>query len=129
MKVKKKKDTTETKDCCLYCQGAHPFSQCYHILAMSLRERVDVAVRLNACFHCSSTQHGAKNCPEKRNVTCVLCDRKGHIAIFHGRPALSFKGPSDASLRGDEYSITAPELENDAMNETVSDMEDAEPSS
>ena len=130
-----KMDMTETKDCCLYCQGAHPFSQCYHILAMSLRERVDVAVRLNACFHCSSTRHGAKNCPEKRNVMCVPCNRKGHVAIFHGRPALSSKGPSGAPLRGDEqnfgdeYSNIAPESKNDAMNETVSDIEDAEQSS
>ena len=107
-------DTAETKDRCLYCQGAQPFSQCSYIFAMSLKERVEAAIKLNACFHCSSTHHGAKNCPEKRNVTCVLCNRKGHVAIFHGRPALSSKDPSCAPLRGneqnfgEEYSNIAP---------------------
>ena len=46
-------------------------------------------------------QHGTKHCPDKKNVICALCNRRGHIAIFHGRPSL-FKqdGQTPAPRRG-----------------------------
>ena len=85
------KERSTGNESCSYCQCAHPFAQFNRLLAMSLKERVNVAVKLlsvSVCFHCASNEHGAKNCPEKKNDVCALCIRKGHIAIFHGLPAL-----------------------------------------
>ncbi|MEE3023244.1 MAG: hypothetical protein VX367_11695 [SAR324 cluster bacterium] len=84
---------------CPYCHSAHSFARCNRILAMSLPERVDAATRLGLCFHCCVSGHGAKNCPEKRNVVCAFCNKKGHIAIFHGRQALHSNSPSDSPCR------------------------------
>ena len=73
---------------------------------MSLTERVDAIVKLRCCFHCGSNEHGAKHCPDKRNITYALCNRRGHIAIFHGHPAL-FKqdGQTPAPRRGGRQPI------------------------
>ena len=110
---------------CSYCQSAHPFAQCNRLLTMSLPERVDAVVKLRCCFHCGSNEHGAKDCPDKKNVICSLCNRRGHIAIFHGRPAL-FKqdGQTPAPRRGGKQPIgfettiiTNPDAKRDAAAE------------
>ena len=93
-----RKDKSEMQRC-PHCQCAHSFSQCDHVIAMSLPERVSIATRLGLYFHCCLSGHGAKNCPEKRNIVCALCNRKGHIAIFHGRQMLHSNSPSDSSRR------------------------------
>ena len=100
-----KKDQPEM-DRCGYCQSAHPFAQCNRLLALSLTERVDAIVKLRCCFHCGSNKHGAKHCPDKKNVICGICNRRGHIAIFHGRPQL-FKqdGQTPAPRKGGKQTI------------------------
>ena len=84
---------------CSYCQGAHSTTLCNHLVTMSLDERIAVANKLRWCFHCCEKGHGAKNCPEKRNVTCTSCNKKGHIALFHGRQLLPPRESSNQTQR------------------------------
>ena len=100
-----KKDQPEM-DRCGYCQSAHPFAQCNRLLALSLTERVDAIVKLRCCFNCGSNEHGAKHCPDKKNVICAICNRRGHIAIFHGRPQLLKQdGQTPAPRKGGKQTI------------------------
>ena len=92
-------------DHCPYCQSGHAFTQCNRILTVSLAERVEVANKLRLCFHCCTTGHGAKNCPEKKNVICSTCNRKGHIAVFHGRQQLPPNTSSEAPRRTQKHNV------------------------
>ena len=114
VKTSPKKDQPEMGRC-LYCQSSHQITQCNRVIAMSLAERVEMANKLRLCFHCMETGHGAKFCPEKRNVTCTTCNRRGHIALFHGRQQLPPSGASEEARRnrnnnvGFETTIINPE--------------------
>ena len=47
------------------------------------------------------TTHNAKDCPEKKEVSCSMCNKKGHIAMFHGRTWLNqANGQTDRLRRG-----------------------------
>ena len=105
---------------CLYCQSAHPFAKCNRIVAMSLTERVAVANKLRLCFHCCDVGHNAKNCAEKRNVTCTVCIRKGHIALFHGRQHLPPSSLSEDQRRnGGKGNDADPKIVNPASTEAA----------
>ena len=73
---------------CLHCNGGHETADCMKLFTLSLEDRVSIITKLKICFHCLTGGHNAKDCPEKRNVTCTTCGKKGHIALFHGRPMM-----------------------------------------
>ena len=57
------------------------------------------------------TTHNAKDCPEKKEISCSVCGKIGHIAMFHGRNILNTNNPSDWSRQNakDAYlKITDP---------------------
>ena len=109
-------------DRCLYCQSGHSTTLCNRLLAMSLEERVAVANKLRLCFHCTSTGHNAKNCPDKKTVTCSTCNRKGHIALFHGRPSIPPNGSSDQQRRNGNNNVGfEPKIVNPLMPQEEKD--------
>ena len=107
-KSPKKEEETER---CAYCQGFHKTTLCNHLFILSLPERIAVANKARMCFHCMDKTHNAKNCPEKNEISCSICGRKGHITMFHGRNILNANNPSDRSRQNakDAYlNITDP---------------------
>ena len=75
----------EKKEKCAYCQGLHKTTLCNRLLVLSVPERIAVANKMRMCYHCADTAHGAKDCPERKEISCSTCGKKGHIAFFHGR--------------------------------------------
>ena len=90
----RKEEKTEK---CAYCQGLHKTTLCNRLLILSLPERIAIANKARMCFHCMDMTHNAKDCPEKNEISCSLCGRKGHITMFHGRNILNANNPSDRS--------------------------------
>ena len=126
-----KKDQPEE---CQYCQSFHKTHLCNRLLILSLEERVSAVSKLRLCFHCLTSGHNAKDCPEKKEVTCTTCNKKGHIAMFHGRPALNpSNGPSESSRRNGnannvnfDTNIVAPPAK-DAKDSSSGDKSDENP--
>ena len=88
----------EKTDRCAYCQGFHKTTLCNHLFILSLPDRITIANKARMCFHCMDMTHNAKDCPEKKEISCSTCGRKGHIAMFHGRNILNANNnPSDRS--------------------------------
>ena len=108
---------------CSYCQGTHSTTLCGHLVIMSLDERIAVANKRRWCFHCCEKGHGAKNCPEKKNVTCTSCNRRGHIALFHGRQMLPPRESSDQSRRDSSDDETNSAADDDETNSTIDEAE------
>ena len=81
---------------CAYCQGFHRTTSCNWLFILSLPERIAIANKARMCFHCMDTTHNAKDCPEKKEISCSVCGKIGHIAMFHGRNILNANdSPSD----------------------------------
>ena len=87
----------EKTEICAYCQGFHKTTLCNRLLILSLPERIAIANKARMCFHCMDMTHNAKDCPEKSEISCSICARKGHITMFHGRNILNANNPSDRS--------------------------------
>ena len=79
---------TQSSQKCLYCKNHHDTSMCDRLFCLSLEDRVAAISNLRLCYHCFLPHHTAKSCPQKREVTCSTCARKGHATLFHGRHLL-----------------------------------------
>ena len=102
----------EKKERCSYCQGLHHTTLCNRLFILSLPERVEIANKARMCFHCAETTHNAKDCPNRKEVSCSICGKKGHITLFHGRNLLNNNNnPSDRprqNTRDNNIKITNP---------------------
>ena len=89
------------------------------LFTLSLEDRVNIIAKLKLCFHCLTGGHNAKDCPEKRNVTCKTCGKKGHIALFHGRPMMQpSNGPSTRRTDNIDLKIVDPPRQPSKKEET-----------
>ena len=86
---------------CMYCKNHHDTSRCDKLYCLSLEDRVAAISILHLCYHCLRPGHNAKSCPDKREVTCSICNRKGHVTLLHGRHLLH--SPNDSSNRHRRY--------------------------
>ena len=82
---------------CMYCKNHHDTSRCDKLYCLSLEDRVAAISTLHLCYHCLRPGHNAKSCPDKREVTCSICSRKGHVTLLHGRHLIH--SPNDSSNR------------------------------
>ena len=82
---------------CMYCKDRHDTSRCDKLYCLSLEDRVAAVSTLHLCYHCLRHGHNARSCPEKREVTCSICNRKGHATLLHGRHLLH--SPNDSPNR------------------------------
>ena len=87
----------EQTESCMYCQNRHDTSKCDRLYCLSLEDRVAVISTLHLCYHCLRPGHNARSCPEKGEVTCSICSRKGHVTLLHGRHLLH--SPNDSPNR------------------------------
>ena len=82
---------------CMYCKNRHDTSRCDKLYCLSLKDRVAAIATLHLCYHCLRPGHNAKSCPERREVVCSICNRKGHVTLLHGRHLLH--SPIDSPSR------------------------------
>ena len=107
----------QTKSC-MYCQNRHDTSKCDRLYCLSLEDRVAVISTLHLCYHCLRPGHNARSCPEKGEVTCSICSRKGHVTLLHGRHLL--RSPNDSPNRHRRNDS------DDACDDAKSDVEELE---
>ena len=102
---------------CMYCKNQHDTSRCDKLYCLSLKDRVAAVSTLRLCYHCLRPGHNARSCPEKREVTCSICNRKGHVTLLHGRHLLHSPNDLPNRHRHDEVK------DNDDDNDAKSDVE------
>ena len=107
----------QTKSC-MYCKNRHDTSKCDRLYCLSLEDRVAVISTLHLCYHCLRPGHNARSCPEKGEVTCSICSRKGHVTLLHGRHLL--RSPNDSPNRHRRNDS------DDACDDAKSDVEELE---
>ncbi|KAK6172333.1 hypothetical protein SNE40_016014 [Patella caerulea] len=68
---------------CLYCRSDHWLEHCSELRQKPISERREFLQKRDMCPRCTFRGHDAKDCPNTDWKICQICNRKGHITLFH----------------------------------------------
>ena len=67
---------------CLYCNAGHTLENCISLRNRPYMDRIEFLKSKGLCFGCLSSDHAARNCPERKSCTFPNCAKK-HPAVLH----------------------------------------------
>lgn len=67
---------------CSFCNSGHTLEACEALKRLPYPDQIQFLKSKHLCFGCLSSNHAAKECPERKTCTVANCTRK-HPTIFH----------------------------------------------